>query len=76
MLLALRFRMDAAVRSAGSKMGLCSAEVPVLTDSCSEEQDSKYSSSDSSASSSWVLNFPPCMGGVKLSHGPSMRPIW
>jgi hypothetical protein len=73
---ALRFRIDVALRSAGSKTGLCSAEEPVLTESSSEEHESRYSSSDSSASSSCVLNLPPWMGGRKLSHGPLMRPIW
>jgi hypothetical protein len=68
-------RMEAG-RSAGSKMGLCLADDVELDESCSEEDsDVVYSSSDVLSSSFCVLNFPPCMGGRKFVHRPSIRPI-
>ena len=71
----LRLRRLEAGWSAGSKMGLWVPEDAVLVESWSEEHESRYSSSEILSSSSRVLNFPPCMGGTKLSQRPSIRPI-
>lgn len=75
MLAVCRWRTEDDV-SAGSKIGLWSADDVELALSWSEdEQDSKYSSSDSFSSSSCVLNFPPWIGGKKFVQRPSIRPI-
>jgi hypothetical protein len=76
-LFAARLRIEEDGWSTGSKIGLWSADEAELVVSCSEaEHESKYSSPESMSSSSCVLNLPPCIGGRKFVHRPSMRPIW
>ena len=74
-LLPRRLRKDDARYSAGSNIGEGSSDLSSSDESC-RSSTSTVPDFGLISCSSVFPNFPPCMGGTKSLHRPSMLPIW